>query len=225
MQNLPADATIFCPGEHFRSEHEHMPGTQFISRPAAISRSSRWSGCRAVDTGHDHGSWGVGRIVRGVLEERSYMSASAKSLPTTISASNAAAFILLNQGSVSSFVPNPDHIHMSGVPEERETCVSLHLIWSHMVHSTFTTRRPVRGAWSTYPITRAASCLDRTGRACPLCPGKSDVDLFRYGESVVDFDAKIAHGALNLRMPEYQLQPLSRFPGAAIDQGGLRSAQ
>jgi hypothetical protein len=48
----------------------------------------------------------------------------------------------------------------------------------------------------------ARSCLDQTGRACPLCPGKSDVDLFRYGESVVDFDAKITHGALNLRMPE-----------------------
>jgi hypothetical protein len=48
----------------------------------------------------------------------------------------------------------------------------------------------------------ARSCLDQTGRACPLCPGKSDLDLFRYGESVVDFDAEITHGALNFCMPE-----------------------
>ncbi len=48
----------------------------------------------------------------------------------------------------------------------------------------------------------ARSCHDQTGRACPLYPGRSDLDLFRYGESVVDFDAKIANGALNLRMPE-----------------------
>src|SRR5262245_14500619 len=33
------------------------------------------------------------------------------------------------------------------------------------------------------------------GRACPLCPGNSDVNLFRYGEGVVDLDAEIAHGA------------------------------
>ncbi len=34
--------------------------------------------------------------------------------------------ILLNPGSVSSFVPNPDHIRMTGVPADRCACVSLH---------------------------------------------------------------------------------------------------
>ena len=33
------------------------------------------------------------------------------------------------------------------------------------------------------------------------CPGTSDIDLFSYGESIVDLDAKIAHGALDLGVP------------------------
>ncbi len=40
--------------------------------------------------------------------------------------------ILLNPGSVTSFVPNPDHIHMTGVAEDREMCVSLHLYGRNM---------------------------------------------------------------------------------------------
>jgi hypothetical protein len=28
------------------------------------------------------------------------------------------------------------------------------------------------------------------GRACPLCPGTSDIDLFRYCECVIDFDTE-----------------------------------
>jgi len=47
-----------------------------------------------------------------------------------------------------------------------------------------------RSSWRCRLLVR--SCLDQTGRACLLCQRTSDVDLFRYGESVVDFDAKIA---------------------------------
>jgi hypothetical protein len=43
------------------------------------------------------------------------------------------------------------------------------------------------------------------GRAIPLCPGRSDVDLFGNGESVIDFDAEIPDGALDLGMPQQQL--------------------
>jgi len=34
---------------------------------------------------------------------------------------------LLTRGAVTSFVPNPDHIHVTGVPAERARAVSLHL--------------------------------------------------------------------------------------------------
>ena len=40
--------------------------------------------------------------------------------------------ILLGRGAVTSFVPNPDHIHMTGVPESREMAVSLHLYGRNM---------------------------------------------------------------------------------------------
>jgi hypothetical protein len=42
----------------------------------------------------------------------------------------------------------------------------------------------------------------RTGRARPLCPGISDVNLFRYCEGVIYLDAEISHGAFNLGMSE-----------------------
>jgi len=35
--------------------------------------------------------------------------------------------VLLPRGAVTSFVPNPDHIHVTGVPAERARAVSLHL--------------------------------------------------------------------------------------------------
>jgi hypothetical protein len=40
--------------------------------------------------------------------------------------------VLRNPGAVTSFVPNPDHIHVTGVPAEREVCVSLHLYGRNM---------------------------------------------------------------------------------------------
>ncbi len=35
--------------------------------------------------------------------------------------------VLLRHGAVTSFVPNPDHIHVTSVPDERRRAVSLHL--------------------------------------------------------------------------------------------------
>ena len=34
----------------------------------------------------------------------------------------------------------------------------------------------------------ALVCREPMGRACPLCPGISDVDLFRYCQGVIGFD-------------------------------------
>jgi len=35
--------------------------------------------------------------------------------------------VLLPPGAVTSFVPNPDHIHMTGVADGNPPCLSLHL--------------------------------------------------------------------------------------------------
>ena len=40
------------------------------------------------------------------------------------------------------------------------------------------------------------------GKAFALCPHRSDVNLFRYRESVVDLDSEIADGALDFGMSE-----------------------
>ena len=44
-----------------------------------------------------------------------------------------------------------------------------------------------------------------TGRACPLCPGISDINLFRYCKGVIDLDAEIPNRAFDLGMPQQEL--------------------
>ena len=43
------------------------------------------------------------------------------------------------------------------------------------------------------------------GRACLLCPGISDVDLFRYCEGIIYLDAEVSDGAFNLAVAEQEL--------------------
>jgi predicted metal-dependent enzyme (double-stranded beta helix superfamily) len=76
---------------------------------------------------HDHGSWGVVGVVEGVLEERSYVRLSPdRGADEEIDLARGGT-VLLRHGAVTSFVPNPDHIHVTGVPNERPRAVSLHL--------------------------------------------------------------------------------------------------
>jgi hypothetical protein len=64
----------------------------------------------------------------------------------------------------------------------------------------------------------------KLGRALPLCPGTSDVDLFSYCQGIVDLDAKVTHGAFDLRMAEQQLYS-TKIPRAAIDESRFRAAK
>jgi hypothetical protein len=43
------------------------------------------------------------------------------------------------------------------------------------------------------------------GRACPLCPGASDINLFCYCQSIIHFDAEISDGAFDLGVAEQKL--------------------
>lgn len=76
---------------------------------------------------HDHGSWGVVGVAQGVLEERSFLSPAGAIRRDDGIRLERGGIVLLGPGSVSTFVPNPDRIHMTGVPHDRETAVSLHL--------------------------------------------------------------------------------------------------
>lgn len=76
---------------------------------------------------HDHGSWGVVGVIEGVLEERSYVRLSLDRGADEDIQLVRGGTLLLSRGAVSSFVPNPDHIHVTGVPDNRPRAVSLHL--------------------------------------------------------------------------------------------------
>jgi 3-mercaptopropionate dioxygenase len=76
---------------------------------------------------HDHGSWGVVGVVEGVLEERSYVRLSPDRGADEGIELVRGGTVLLRHGAVTSFVPNPDHIHVTGAPAERPRVVSLHL--------------------------------------------------------------------------------------------------
>jgi hypothetical protein len=57
-----------------------------------------------------------------------------------------------------------------------------------------------------------------------LCPGISDVNLFRYCQGVIDLDAEIPDRAFDLGMPKQELDgpEISRPP---INQGSFGAAQ
>ena len=62
------------------------------------------------------------------------------------------------------------------------------------------------------------------GRARQLCPGTSDVDFLSDLDGVVNLDAEVADGALDLGVPEQQLHG-AQVAGSPIDQRGLGPAQ
>jgi predicted metal-dependent enzyme (double-stranded beta helix superfamily) len=133
MRDLAAESDGFLSAEHFRSDPGHYARNAIHIAPsgnlslfALVWLPGQWTPV------HDHGSWGVVDIVRGVLEERSYMSATGEITVDRDIRLKRGGVVLLNPGSVSSFVPNPDHIHMTGVPGEREACISLHLYGRNM---------------------------------------------------------------------------------------------
>ena len=128
MQRLASQAPAFLQPEHLQSDPAHyrrnaiyVSADDSISLYALVWLPGQWTPV------HDHGSWGVVGVVEGVLEERSYVRLSPdRGADEEIDLARGGV-VLLRRGSVTSFVPNPDHIHMTGVPAERPRAVSLHL--------------------------------------------------------------------------------------------------
>jgi predicted metal-dependent enzyme (double-stranded beta helix superfamily) len=128
MRELAANAGNFLSAEHYRSDPQHYARNAIHVSPndelslfALVWLPGQWTPV------HDHGCWGVVGVVRGMLEERSYMCATGEIVADSGIRLKRGGVLLLGPGSVSSFVPNPDHIHRTGVAAGRETCVSLHL--------------------------------------------------------------------------------------------------
>ena len=128
MLDLIDDAGSFLQPDHYRSSPTgytrnliYAAPDQSLSLYALVWLPGQWTPI------HDHGSWGVVGVVEGTLEERSYVRQSPDRGADQDLDLARGGTILLARGAVTSFVPNPDHIHITGVPTERPRAVSLHL--------------------------------------------------------------------------------------------------
>ena len=135
MLALVENASTFLEPRHFKSHPDHYSRNLVYDAPdASLSLYTIvWSPGQWTPV-HDHGSWGVVGVLEGVLEERSYVRLTPESVGEEGIHLVRGGVILLGRGAVTSFVPNPDHIHVTGVPPERPRVVSLHL-YGRMMNS------------------------------------------------------------------------------------------
>ena len=107
--------------DHYARNAVHLGDGDGLSLYALVWNPGQWTPV------HDHGTWGVVGVVRGVLEERNFIRLDHKATGDDNIELVRGGPILLCDGTVTTFVPNPDHIHKTGVPDDREQTVSLHL--------------------------------------------------------------------------------------------------
>ena len=128
MLDLIGHATSFLEPLHYRSDPDHYARNLVYQAPddslslyVLVWQPGQWTPV------HDHGSWGVVGVLEGTLEERNFVRLSPDRDADQDIELARGGVILLRQGAVTSFVPNPDHIHITGVPADRPRAVSLHL--------------------------------------------------------------------------------------------------
>ena len=64
----------------------------------------------------------------------------------------------------------------------------------------------------------------KMGRACPLCPSTSDINMFCYCQSVINFDAEISDRAFDLGVAKQKLDS-PEIAGAPVNQASLRASE
>lgn len=133
MHELLGAASSFLGPEHYRADPDHYARNAIYIAPdggmslfALVWTPGQWTPV------HDHGSWGVVGVLQGTLHERSYIRIDHdRGIDTGIDL-RPGGVSLLDRGTVTSFVPNPDHIHVTGVPAGAAPVVSLHLYGRNM---------------------------------------------------------------------------------------------
>ena len=128
MQELLKDTDDFLKTEHFKANELHYArncvyscSSGTLSLFTMVWNPGQWTPV------HDHGTWGIVGIIEGVLEERNFIRMDTRERDDSGILLVRGGNILLNEGSVTTFVPNPDHIHRTGVSRSRKRAVSLHL--------------------------------------------------------------------------------------------------
>ena len=128
---LQSDSDFLLP-EHKLTDDEHYRRNPIflidgeIGLYSLVWKKGQWTPV------HDHGTWGIVGIVQGNLQETSYIRTDhggkdAKENLELVFGN----VMVLSPGSVTSFVPNPDHIHKTGNSFD-ETVISIHLYGHEM---------------------------------------------------------------------------------------------
>jgi predicted metal-dependent enzyme (double-stranded beta helix superfamily) len=120
-QNVLAGRTLKSDPERYTRNAIRIAPDGTLSLYALVWLPGQWTPV------HDHGTWGVVGVVRGVIEEHGYVSPAGTIRQNADIRLEPGGVVSLRVGSVTSFVPNPDHIHLTGTPEGGEGAVSLHL--------------------------------------------------------------------------------------------------
>lgn len=133
MERLLDGDRSFLRPEHVRSDPNHYARNAiYISKDEQLSLFALvWLPGQWTPV-HDHGSWGVVGVLQGVLEERALMAVDGEITANHGIRLKRGGILLLKEKSISTFVPNPDHIHVTGVPETRAMAVTLHLYGRNM---------------------------------------------------------------------------------------------
>ena len=130
MKRLLELSNDYLGPQHFQSDPDHYARNLVfddaqtgLSLYTLVWNPGQWTPI------HDHGTWGVVGILEGRLDEQGYVRNDPDQGPDRHSGIDLqrAGLVLLSPGSVSTFVPNPDHIHKTGCAEDQPHCVSLHL--------------------------------------------------------------------------------------------------
>ncbi len=130
MVDLAKSAGQFLQPRHRNSDPGHYTRNLIFAREddtlslyAIVWRPGQWTPI------HDHGTWGVVGVVEGLLEEQAFMRTDADPHRAANDGIELkpSGLVLLPPGAVATFVPNPNHIHQTGVAKDRPATLSLHL--------------------------------------------------------------------------------------------------
>jgi hypothetical protein len=124
MLGLLQKGAAFLHPEHYREDPAHYAQRDLSRRGTVALRP----GLAAGEMAPGARPWQLGRRrrARGPAGGAAYMSADGEIYGDSEIRLRRGWVVLLYPGAVTTFMPNPDHIHMTGVATERPRCVSLH---------------------------------------------------------------------------------------------------
>jgi predicted metal-dependent enzyme (double-stranded beta helix superfamily) len=133
MLELLPKVSDFLTEKHRQGTPDHYARNQVYCEPdgsmslfCMVWRPGQWTPV------HDHGAWGLVAVVDGALQERNYIRTDPQERPDSGIILRRGGVSVLAKGSVTTFVPNPDHIHRAGVPRGWQETVTLHLYGRNM---------------------------------------------------------------------------------------------